>query len=289
MNLRFGISFAGCCAVMLMGCRSPGIPPAVVALPATSAPEIPLRLASSSKVVGFEVKIDDQRPDYERQYYPGTCEPRRWQDAMSFVPMESFAPSIEEQLRLRVAGAVESTSPDADRAIVTLTSFQFAFDQREDILGEYQAKYVNWAAVKEREDDERQARRDADSDERLHAPSAKDESLGEYVFGRIAGEIIIASFTSLFIDLPRSLSRKPSIRKLTLAEAQTLPTEITDGKQAGLNCQIHATVNFAGRQGAEVKRTILINRHAPLTADGSIKHQTAALIEAALEEFESSI
>ena len=90
-------------------------------------------------------------------------------------------------------------------------------------------------------------------------------------------------------DLPRSLARKPATRKLTLAEAQTLPTEITDGKQAGLNCQIHATVNFAGRQGTEVKRTILINRHAPLTADGSIKHQTAALIEAALEEFESSI
>lgn len=274
---------------MLMGCRSVGIPPAVVALPAASAPEIPLRLASASTIVGCAIMFDDQRPDYERRYYPGTCEPRRWHDAMTFVPMESFTPSIEEQLRLRVASAVASTSPDADRAIVTLKSFQFAFDQREDILGEYQAQYVNWAAVKEREDDERQARRDAEADERLNTPCAKDESLGDYVFGRFIGEMIVASFTSLFSDLPRSLARKPATRKLTLAEAQTLPTEITDGKQAGLNCQIHATVNFAGRQGAEVKRTILINRHAPLTADGSIKHQTAALIEAALKEFESSI
>ena len=274
---------------MLMGCQSAGIPPAVVALPATSAPEIPLRLISSSKVVGLDVTFDDQRPDCERQYYPGTCEPRRWHDAISFVPMESFVPGIEEQLRLRVAGAVESISPDADRAIVTLQSFQFAFDQREDIQSEYQAEYVNWAAVKEREDDERQARRDAKADERLNAPSDKDESLGDYVFARTIGEILIASFTSMFIDLPRNFARKQATRKQTLAEAQTLPLEITDGKQAGLNCQIHATVIFAGRHGAEVNRTIRINRHAPLTTDGSIKDQTAALIEASLEEFSSSI
>ena len=170
MHRLLRISCATCCVVMLMGCQSAGIPPAVVALPATSAPEIPLRLISSSKVVGLDVTFDDQRPDCERQYYPGTCEPRRWHDAISFVPMESFVPGIEEQLRLRVAGAVESISPDADRTIVTLQSFQFAFDQREDIQSEYQAEYVNWAAVKEREDDERQARRDAKADERLNAP-----------------------------------------------------------------------------------------------------------------------
>ena len=289
MNRPLRISLAACCVVMLMGCRSVGIPPAVVALPATSAPEIPLRLASSSRIVGCDITFDDQRPDYEHRYYPGTCEPRRWHDAMSFVPMESFVPSIEEQLRQRVAAAVESVASETDHATITLTSFQFAFDQRADVRSEYQAQYFNWAAVKEREDDERQARRDAKADQRLNAPLARDESPLDYVFDRIFGEMIVASFTSLFSDLPRSLSRKSATRKLTLAEAQTLPTEITDGKQAGLNCQIHAMVNFAGRQGAEVKRTILINRHAPLTADGSIKDQTAALIEAALEEFESSI
>ena len=296
MNRPLTISFAGCCGVMLIGCRSAGIPPAVAALPPTSAPEISLRLASSSKVVGFAVTIDDQRPDFERQYYPGTCEPRRWRDAMSFVPMESFVPSIEEQLRHRVAAAVKSISPGTDRATMTLTSFQFAFDQREDIQGEYQAKYVNWAAVKEREDDERQARRDerqssrdAQGDDRLIDPPDKNETLGDAVFGEIIGEIIGAMFTSLFIDMPRSKWRAHETRKRTLVEAQTLPTEITDSKQTGLNCQIHATVIFAGRQGAEVQRIIHINRHAPLTANGSLKDQIAAFIEAALEEFSSSI
>ncbi|MBC7967412.1 MAG: hypothetical protein H7Z17_15970 [Fuerstia sp.] len=99
----------------------------------------------------------------------------------------------------------------------------------------------------------------------------------------------MAAFTSLFIDLPRSLVRKQETQKQIAAEAQTLPTEITDSKQTGLNCQIHATVIFAGRQGTEVERTIRIHRHMPLAADGSVKDQTAAFIEAALEEFSSSI
>jgi hypothetical protein len=180
---------------------------------------------------------------------------------------------------------VKSISPEADRATMTLTSFQFAFDQREDIQGEYQAKYVNWAAVKEREDDERQARRDAKADERWNDLVESDESPGPSV----AGEVFMASLTLLFIDLPRDLARKQATQKRTRAEAQTLPTEITDGKQTGLNCQIHATVIFADRQGAEVERTIRIHRHAPLAADGSLKDQTAVFIEAALEEFSSSI
>jgi len=274
---------------MTIGCRSAGIPPAVVALPATSAPDIPLRLASSSKVVDFDVTIDDQRPDYERQYYPGTCEPRRWHDAMSFVPMESFSPSIEDQFRQRTAAAVESMSPETDHATVTLTSFQFAFDQREDVQGEYQAKYVNWAAVKEREDDERDARRDAQGDDQLIDPPDRNESLGDSVFGAIMGEIMGTIFTTLFIDMPRSKWRAHETKKRTLAEAQTLPTEITDGKQTGLNCQIHATVRFANRQCADVQRIIRINRHAPLMDDGSFKEQTAAFIEAALDEYSTSL
>ena len=285
MNRLLRLSFAGCCVIMLMGCRSVGTPPAVVGLPATSAPEIPLRLASSSRVVGCDITFDDQRPDYERRYYPGTCEPRRWHDAMSFVPMESFVPSIEAQLRQRVAAAVESIASETDHATITLTSFQFAFDQREDIQGEYQAKYVNWADAKEREDDERQAGRDARTDRRLRDRMDRDESLGSSV----GGELFMAAFTSLFIDMPRSHSRKQEAQKRTAAEAQTLPTEITDGKQTGLNCQIHATVIFAGSKGAEVERTIRIHRHAPLAADGSLTDQTAAFFEAALEEFSSSI
>ena len=223
MNRLLRIWCGGCCIVMMMGCQSVGVPPAVVALPATSAPEIPLQLASLSKVSGCDVTFEDQRPACERQYYPGTCEPRRWHDAMSFVPMESFAPSVEAQLRQRAAAAVESISPQTTHATLTLESFQFALDQREDIQGEYQAEYVNWAAVKDREDEERQVRRDAsaaeqqtrrdaEADERSHYQHEQDsdQSLGEMVFGeifQISGDMIIASCRSLFIDMPRLLSR----------------------------------------------------------------------------------
>lgn len=199
--------------------------------------------------------------------------------------MEAFVPSIEDQLRQRVAAAVKSALPETEHATVTLTSFQFAFDQREDIQGEYQAKYVNWANAKEREDDERQARRDERTDTRMHERMDKNESLGSSV----GGELFMAAFTLLFIDLPRSLARKQETQTRIAAEAQTLPAEITDSKQTGLNCRIHATVIFAGRQGTEVERTIRIDRHTPLSADGSLKDQTAVFIEAALEEFSSSI
>jgi len=48
-------------------------------------------------------------------------------------------------------------------------------------------------------------------------------------------------------------------------------------------------VNFADLQGAQVQRIIHINRHAPLIADGSFKEQPVAFIEAALEEYASSV
>ena len=74
MNRPLRISFAACCVVMLMGCRSVGIPPAVVALPAASAPEIPLRLASSFRIVGCDATFDDQRPAPKSRAQAGNSE-----------------------------------------------------------------------------------------------------------------------------------------------------------------------------------------------------------------------
>jgi hypothetical protein len=86
---------------------------------------IPLQLASYSRPTRIEVDFDDQRPDFERLYYPGTCEPRRWHDAMSVVPMEAFAPSIADELRQRVADSRQADDPSTATAAVVLTSFQF--------------------------------------------------------------------------------------------------------------------------------------------------------------------
>ncbi len=43
------------------------------------------------------------------------------------------------------------------------------------------------------------------------------------------------------------------------------------------------------RNGHPVKEKLRINRHAPLTSNGSFNQQTALLIEAALEEFSATL
>lgn len=220
---------------------------------------------------------------------------------MSVVPMESFVPCIEDELRQRVANSIRANDPIIARATVILTSFQFALDDREEIQGEYNAKYVNWAAIKEEEDYERESRREVTSQERLSRKHDdqnfdscdKEDSIGSKLMGeligKVMGEVLTAGFTSLFSDLPRSKLRKEAARKRTTAEPQTLPSALTDGKRTGLNCQIHATIIFSNRDGSEEQQSVRIDRHAPLMADGSMKRQTATFIEAALEEFSASL
>ena len=293
MSRLLTILIAVSCVLMTLGCRSVKTPPPIVALPATSAPVIPLQLASYSRPTQFEVDFDDQRPDFERLYYPGTCEPRRWHDAMSVVPMESFVPSIEDELRLRVADSRRANDPSIAKAIVILTSFQFALDDREDLQSQFYDEYVKWEAKKEEEDERREARRAAASRERMRdkpdyenfGSSQEEDSLGS----KLMGEAVVFGFNSLFIDLPRKGLRKEAARKRTTAEPQTLPATITEGKQTGLNCQIHATIIFTRRDGSEEQQSIRVNQHARLTDISSTKHQTAALIEASLEEFSNSL
>jgi hypothetical protein len=64
---------------------------------------------------------------------------------------------------------------------------------------------------------------------------------------------------------------------------------ITEGKQTGLNCQIHATIIYTHRDGSEEQQSVRIHRHARLTDISSTKQQTADLIEASLEEFSASL
>ena len=278
---------------MTPGCRSVKTPPPIVALPVASAPVIPLQLASYSRPTQIEVDFDDQRPDFERLYYPGTCEPRRWHDAMSVVPMESFVPSIEDELRQRVANSNKANEAAIARTTVILTSFQFALDDREDIQSQFYAEYINWVAKKEEKDDRREARREASSRERLNGKH-DDHGLGECekedsIGSKLMGEVMITGFTALFVDLPRSEMRKEAAKKRTTAEPQTLPSAITDGKRTGLNCQINATIIYTNRDGSEEQQSVRINNHARLTDISSLKQQTPALIEAALEEFSASL
>lgn len=293
MNRHLTISIVICGVFVTPGCRSVRTPPPIVALPGTSAPVIPLQVASYSKPTQIDVDFDDQRPDFERLYYPGTCEPRRWHDAMSVVPMEAFAPSIADDLRQRVADSTQASDPTTARAVVILTSFQFALDDREDIQSQYYAEYVNWEAKREEEDESREERRAAASRERMRdkpdyesfGSSETENSIGS----KLMGEAVVFGFNSLFIDLPRKGLRKESVRKRTTAEPQTLPIAITEGKQTGLNCQIHATIIFSHRDGTQVQQSVRINRHARLTDISSTKQQTAALLEASLEEFSASL
>ncbi len=283
MKHLLNLSIVAAC-LTTTGCRSVVSSSTLAAQPAASAPSIPLNLVSSSRVLSIKVDFDDQRPQFERHYYPGTCEPTRWHDAVSMVPMEAFEPNIEPQLCECVAAAVEEVCPDAQRATLTLTSFQFAFDQRENVQGEYMAKYVNWSAGKEREADERDVRREKCDDDRTQQQLRNGDSFGSMIFS----DIIMATLTATFVDLPRALLLKHDAKKRTEPKSQTLPTEITDGKQKGLNCQIHGVIMTMDRYGEEHQWTVEVDQHAAVSADGSLGEQTARFMEAALVEFSTS-
>jgi hypothetical protein len=89
------------------------------------------------------VDVSDERPSSERQYYPGLSHAHHWQDAISMLPMEAFDPGIEEQIR---AGVLERRFHESPAIQITLTSFQFALDERDETRGVFLADVANFEA-----------------------------------------------------------------------------------------------------------------------------------------------
>ena len=256
--------------VACTGCQSAKALRPVPVLAATQAPTMPLRLASYSHGKrDSAIRFSDLRPDYERHYYPGTTEPQRWKDAVSMVPQEAFDPPLTEQIRDRLESRGSVRNGNVRDVQIELTSFQFVFDRRDDVQGEFDAKFNNWKTGVARTDEETEA-----------ASSEDDEGTES-----IGAELLGFAFRSVFIHLPRSIRRSKRVRREFTVPEQSTPTGITLGKQAGLNCQLNAVVTLTDHQGESTRKVIEVLRHSPFTDEDSIQDQAAIIVESAVDDF----
>jgi len=244
----------------------------VAVLPAKHAPLIPLRLVSTTSAQARSlITIEDRRPDSERQYYPGSTDPRQWRDAITMVPMDAFEPSIEDQLRERLKELDFADKGNASGLYIEITSFQFVYDKREDVEGEFVALRNNWKQGYEKSDEERE-----ESAVFLPLP-ASDASLGE--------ELMSQAGRAVFVDLPRAVRRTRKARREYTAENQTTPESITLAKQTGLNCQLHGVVTITNDSGVQNQFPVNVLLHSPPSDVEPVRDQAASIVEAAINEF----
>gem|GEM_PF-1878329 len=296
-----------CCALAAAaGCQTLPQKQLLPVLSTDKAPQIPLRMvsASSNHVVSlsdrlWHIDFSDERPDSERRYYPGLSHPLHWQDAISMLPMEAFDPGIEEQIRVGISerGVQESSS-----IRITLTSFQFTLDEREETRGVFLAAVANSLLDQERKDRERAEReekadqRDKEQEEQwkklndgksLNSDSTPPSSLKQLpgeLFGELFGFMIFTSAKVWLIDTPVSHwhARKEKLQS-TPAKQQT-PESITREKRSGLNCQIEATITRTGNE-RHTSESITVIRHMPRNDDMPLQAQIADVVEESIDEF----
>ncbi len=293
-----------CCALYAgLGCQTLPEKQLLPVLSTDKAPRLTLRMVagSSSRVVshsdrGSQVAFSDERPDTERRYYPGLSQPRHWPDAISMLPMEAFDPGLEEQIQ---AGISERCRRESPAIQIQLTSFQFAFDQREETRGVFLADSANWQVERERADRERdqhgeEAREDEDEQKEFwreldrETGRHRDDTSWKGLAGELAGEflgfVLVAAGKVLLIETPRALWHAGEEELRTTAAEQQTPESITRDKKSGLNCQIEAVMT---RQGSGRPQQVLITvcRHVPRIHDVPLQAQIAQLVEESIDEF----
>ncbi len=187
------------------------------------------------------------------------------------VPMDAFEPSIEDQLRERLKELDFADKGNASGLYIEITSFQFVYDKREDVEGEFVALRNNWKQGYEKSDEERE-----ESAVFLPLP-ASDASLGE--------ELMSQAGRAVFVDLPRAVRRTRKARREYTAENQTTPESITLAKQTGLNCQLHGVVTITNDSGVQNQFPVNVLLHSPPSDVEPVRDQAASIVEAAINEF----
>jgi hypothetical protein len=211
------------------------------------------------------VEFTDERPSSERQYYPGLSQPHHWQDAISMLPMEAFDPGVEEQTR---AGITERSLRKLPQIQITLTSFQFVLDERDETRGIFLANVAHFQAKQEKKDRERDERQD-------EPPTSLEE---------LPGELLVAGGKALLIDAPVLHWRARELELQSTPAKQQTPALITEEKKCGLNCQIKAVITYPGNESRQPGHITVI-RHIPRVQDLPLQAQIATLVEESIDEF----
>jgi hypothetical protein len=267
-------------------------------LPPTEAPVIIMNAISSSKVISVSssspsptIEILDHRPDQERHYYPGSLQPRRWQDGMSMVPMEAFDPAISEQIESHCLRTLDGK--DVTAVSIEITSFQFVFDQRLKLKDESSDYARNWLDRKDEEEEEREERRrisDEQSRQRKREQRDLKRNLGmEVEDPSIASDLFSSAATGAFrwmiLDAPRRSAESAHFRNLQKPLPAETPAFISRGKQEGLNCQLNAVVTVTHTGGQTQQLHPELTLHAPHDESLDLQTQIGDLVTRTLSDF----
>jgi hypothetical protein len=76
----------------------------------------------------ISMNFQDTRPKWERRYYSGTVNPRNYEWAMTFVPLENFQPDFEKHLQAEITELSQSFQERPSAVSVKLTSFAMSFN-----------------------------------------------------------------------------------------------------------------------------------------------------------------
>lgn len=286
-------------AALLAGCvgtQTHSQPFASRALTADQAPVFSLKgdkAASAVSMVSHQleprVRIVDARPDYERLYYPGETDPQRWRDAVTVLPLESFRPDLDTQLKQQLLRNLDDALQYSSIELRIL-SFHVALDERERAEAEHLKAYRKWDDEREQRELEKEERRlrleEQEENARqlnreLGLPSLnqdeEDESFGSTVFNGLINATIVSPAKA------RRLKRQRS-EKLSVAP-QTLPADLTDDKQSGWNCCLSVEVVLTDQDGQAA--TIPVSTTALVLKDDafSAEQQMRQVVTSTLNEF----
>ncbi len=235
------------------------------------------------------VIFSDDRPPLEKQFYPGETNPNRWRDAVTILPLESFQPGFEKTARKAILDSLQDALR-YETVSIHIQSFHVALDERDRGEEELLYDYKNWdddRQEKERLDAERKAQIERSEREikrtqrELGLPTSahnqgNDDSFGDKVIKGIWNATVVTPIKKRNQKIERD-------RQLAVAP-QTLPTELTDNKRSGWNCQLQLEVSLKPKDKPARTVSMTATSYAKKTDSTSVESQMQQVVIAAIKD-----
>lgn len=227
------------------------------------------------------IEILDTRDAAEKWYYPGESAPQRYRDAVSVLPLESFRPGFDRQLRRSVVTAMQDPL-QYQTVKVEVKSFFVTLDTREQTHEKLLYEFKQWddaADERDRQREEQKRLNELADDEAMQfresmnlppLPSEQDNGLGAKLGRLVFDHGIVA-------PIRKSLRRREQQRRLQAAP-QSIPVIFTNDRSDGWNCHIDLEVTGVAEDGTTKTVSLTHDTRAPHTAEGSTTQQGKAIV-----------
>ena len=233
------------------------------------------------------IEIVDSRDEAQKWYYPGESAPQRYRDAVSVLPMESFQPGFDRQLRRSVVAAMTDPLRYAEVEI-KLKSFFVTLDTREQshekLLYEYRQWDDDMDEREQRREEQRRLNELAEDEaaafrQSLNLPERDNEQghgLGAKVGRFVWDQGVVA-------PIRKSLRRREQRKRLE-ATPQTIPEMFTLNRTEGWNCHIEVDVTLVAADGTPQTVTLAHDTRSPHADSRSTTEQGKAIVIRTLSE-----